>query len=314
MSFSFFYASDLHGAEVLWRKFINAGKFYGVDMLVMGGDVAGKAVVPIERKDGGYSSPQMFGDRLIGADEIPEVEKRVCDMGYYPYVVDSDELDRLLAEPAGIEAVFRNLIIQSFERWVALAEERLAGTDIRLSVMLGNDDEPGLREVLQASPLIEDSESQVVDVGEGFQMVSSGWSNPTPWNSPREMPEEALDKHLAELMPRLDDPSHGILSSHVPPFGTQLDQAPVLDGDLRPIVKGGTMLMDSVGSKAVRNVIERFQPALGLHGHVHESRGVARIGKTLCINPGSVYSDGILRGVLIELNRKGKIHYQLTSG
>jgi Icc-related predicted phosphoesterase len=314
VSVTIFYASDLHGAEVLWRKFVNAGKFYGVDMLVMGGDIAGKAVVPIEKKNGGYLAPQVTGDRLIGGDEVPGVEQRIRDMGYYPYVVDTDELDRLLSEPAGIQGVFRRLIVESFENWVALAEERLANSGIRLSVMLGNDDEPALREVLEASALIEDAESHVVDVGEGFQMVSSGWSNPTPWNSPREMLEEELEKHLSELMQRLDDPARGILSSHVPPYQTQLDQAPVLDENLRPMMKGGTMLMDAVGSKAVRNVIERFHPALSLHGHVHESRGIVRIGKTLCINPGSVYSDGILRGVLVEFGPKGKLHYQLTSG
>ena len=313
-SVTFFYASDLHGAEVLWRKFVNAGKFYGVDMLVMGGDIAGKAVVPLERRNGGYVSPQVFGDRMIAEDEVAAAENRIRDMGFYPYVVDGEELDGLLADPARIEPVFRKLIIEGFERWVAIAEERLAGTNIRLAVMLGNDDEPGLRDVLKASALIEDSETLVIDVGEGFQMVSSGWSNPTPWHSPREMSEEELEKHLSDLMSRIDDPSRGILSSHVPPYGTQLDQAPVLDDNLKPQMRGGTMCMDSVGSKAVRNVIERFHPALSLHGHVHESRGIVRIGKTICINPGSVYSDGILRGVLVELNSKGKVFYQLTNG
>ena len=309
-----FYASDVHGAERLWRKFINAGPFYGVDVLVMGGDVAGKAVMPIERRKGGYLVPRIAGDRLLAESELEAVESRIRDMGFYPYRVEEDELETLKGDPDGIASLFRKVMVESFERWIALAEDRLDGKNINLCVMLGNDDEPALGEVLAASKLVVDAEDGVVDIGDGYQMVSCGWSNPTPWASPREMPEDELEKRLENLILQLADPSRGIVNFHVPPYGTQLDQAPVLDDTLKPVIRGGTMLMESVGSKAVRNVIERFQPAVGLHGHIHESRGTARIGKTVCINPGSVYSEGTLHGVLLEFGGRKGLRYRLTSG
>jgi len=314
MSTMMFYASDVHGAERLWRKFINAGTFYGVSVLVMGGDVAGKAVMPVEHRKGGYLVPRITGDRLLAESELEAVESRIRDMGFYPYRVEEDELALLKDDPGGVASLFRRVMVESFERWIALAEDRLAGTDIRLCVMLGNDDEPALGDVLAASTLAIDAEAGVVDIGDSYQMVSCGWSNPTPWASPREMPEDELEERLENLILQLADPSRGIVNFHVPPYGTQLDQAPVLDDTLKPVIRGGTMLMESVGSKAVRNVIERYQPLVGLHGHIHESRGTARIGKTVCINPGSVYSEGILHGVLLELGGKKGLRYQLTSG
>jgi uncharacterized protein len=314
MSVMLFYASDVHGAERLWRKFINAGPFYGVNVLVMGGDVAGKAVMPLERVKGGYLAPRIAPDRLIDDSELEATESRIRDMGFYPYRVDQDELVALQGDPERVTSLFRKVMVDSFERWIALAEDRLAGTGIRLYVMLGNDDEPALRDVLAASSLAVDAEDEVVDLGEDYEMISCGWSNPTPWASPREMPEDDLEKYLEDQIQKMRDPGRGVFNFHVPPYGTQLDQAPLLDATLKPVVKGGTMLIESVGSKAVRTVIERYQPTLALHGHIHESRGTARIGKTVCINPGSVYSEGILHGVLVELDRKKRMRYQLTSG
>jgi len=59
--------------------------------------------------------------------------------------------------------------------------------------------------------------------------------------------------------------------------------------------------MEPVGSTAVRELIEEYQPPLSLHGHIHESRGKTRIGETIAINPGSVYSEGSLQGAVIDL-------------
>lgn len=314
MSSIVFYASDVHGADVLWRKFVNAGKFYGVNVLVMGGDVAGKAVMPIEKVNGGYSAPRIAGDRLVDESELEGVESRARDLGFYPYRVGRDELEALRDDPEQVAALFRRVMVESFERWMSLAEERLAGTGIRLYVMLGNDDEPALADVLAASSIAVDAEDGVLDLGAGHEMVSCGFSNPTPWHSPRELSEEDLEVRLDGLMRRLKDPAHGVVNFHVPPYGTQLDQAPALDETLKPIVKGGAILTQSVGSTAVRTIIERYQPALGLHGHIHESRGTARIGKTVCINPGSAYSEGVLHGALVELDARKPPRYQLSSG
>jgi Icc-related predicted phosphoesterase len=315
VSSTVYYASDIHGSDLLWRKFVNAGKFYEADVLVMGGDITGKAVVPIVRENGGYRARQIIGDRMAALDELPDLERRVRDMGFYPYVTDPDELAEAARSEGAVEALFRRAMAASLERWLALAEERLAGTDIRLYVMLGNDDEPALDEVLAASPLHVTCEDLPVELREGLQMLSCGMANPTPWASPREMPEDELATHLERLAGELEDPSRAVFNLHVPPKGTAIDQAPELDDTLKPVVRGGSVAMTSAGSAAVRALIERHQPLVALHGHIHESRGAVRVGRTVCINPGSEYAEGVLHGALLVLDkRKGLRNHQLVSG
>jgi uncharacterized protein len=200
-------------------------------------------------------------------------------------------------------------------RWLQLAAERLSGSATRLCVMLGNDDDPALREILAVSPVVVDPEDLVVDLGEGIQMMSCGFANPTPWHSPREMSEELLRAHLEKLVAQLDDPSRAVFNLHVPPIRTSIDTAPVVSADLAPVIQGGAVLMGSAGSEAVRAVIETYQPLISLHGHIHESRGIAKLGRTVCVNPGSEYSEGVLHGALLEFDaKKGLKRYQLTSG
>jgi len=315
VSFTLYYASDVHGSDRLWRKFLNAGAFYRADVLVMGGDITGKAVVPIVRAEGGLRAPEVIGDRLAASDELGEIERLVRDRGFYPDVTDADEIAEAQRSEGAVSELFRRAMTSSLERWMALAEERLAGTGIRLHVMLGNDDEPHLREVLAASPLHVDCEDVVAELPEGLQMVSCGWANPTPWNSPREMPEDELGDHLERLVNDVDDPSRTVFNLHVPPKGTAIDQAPELDDTLKPVVRGGSVAMTSAGSTAVRELIEHYQPVVALHGHIHESRGTVKIGKTVCINPGSEYADGVLHGALCVLDRKkGLRNHQLVSG
>jgi Icc-related predicted phosphoesterase len=305
----------VHGSDLLWRKFVNAGAFYEADVLVMGGDITGKAVVPIVRSDGGFRAPGVIGERLADKDELPQIERLVRDRGFYPYVTDEDELAAVREREGGVDELFRRAMRASLERWMALAEERLAGARVRLYVMLGNDDEPHLREVLKASPLHVDCEDVAAELPEQLQMLSCGHANPTPWNSPRELPEDELDTHLEELAEGLGDPSKAVFNLHVPPIGTAIDQAPELDASLKPVVRGGSVAMTSAGSTAVRKLIERYQPPVALHGHIHESRGSVRIGRTVCINPGSEYGEGILHGALVVLDRKkGLRNHQLVSG
>jgi Icc-related predicted phosphoesterase len=315
VSFKSFYASDIHGSDLLWRKFINAAAFYGVEVLIMGGDVAGKAVIPIVQKKSSYYAPSVEGDKAYSEDELPALERRIRDLGEYPYRMSEDELSAMEQDQQAIDSLFSRIMGETLERWLHLAEERLRGKNIHLYVMLGNDDEPVLRDILARSPLVVDPEDRSVELGEGFQMLSCGFANPTPWHSPREMPEEALQKHLEHLASQLSDPGRSVFNLHVPPIRTSIDTAPVVDDNMSPVIQGGSILMGPAGSQAVRNVIEHYQPLLALHGHIHESRGIARIGKTVCINPGSAYGEGVLHGALFELDkRKGLRRYQLTSG
>jgi uncharacterized protein len=315
VSLTVYYASDIHGADRLWRKFINAGKFYGADVLVMGGDITGKAVVPIIQQNGSLRVPELIGDRIAPREELGALETQIRNRGFYPYLTTEEELAAADGDEQAVAELFHRAMAQSVRAWLKLAEERLDGSGIRLFMMLGNDDEPALQEVLAESPLHVDCEDIPVELGEHIQMLSCGIANITPWNSPRELPEEELAAHLERLAAQLEDPGRSVFNLHVPPKGTALDQAPELDATLKPVVRGGAVAMTSAGSQAVRELIERYQPLVALHGHIHESRGMTKIGRTVCVNPGSEYGEGVLHGALMVLDRKkGLRNHQLVSG
>jgi Icc-related predicted phosphoesterase len=311
-----YFATDIHGSEVCWRKFLNAGKFYGADVLIMGGDVSGKAVVPVVAGPGdGFVVRQFSGDRVLSVAELDQVEAKIRDMGFYPYRTTEAELDQAWNDPAAVQRIFLSMMRETLDRWLGLAAERLAGTGIRLYVMTGNDDPPELRDILGASPAVTETEDQLIDIGEGVTMISCGWSNRTPWDTPREMDDDELEQRIEKMAVQVTEPGRAVFNLHVPPARTAIDLAPALDDTLKPRVRGGAVVMESVGSEAVRRVLERHQPMLGLHGHIHESRGAVRLGKTLAINPGSEYGDGVLRGALVEIDRRhGVKSYQLPSG
>lgn len=316
MSFKCFYASDIHGSDILWRKFINAAAFYKADVLIMGGDVAGKSVIPIIKKGNNtYYAAEIAGERTFTEDEVPALERRIRDLGQYPYRTTEDDIAALHQDQKAVDDLFLRVMTETLERWVRFAEERLRGKGVKLFVMLGNDDEPVMRDVLAHSPMIVDSEDIAVELGDGFQMLSCGFANPTPWHSAREMSEENLLRHLEKLVGELQNPAQAIFNLHVPPIRTAIDVAPRVNDDLSPVIEGGSVAMGSGGSEAVRTIIEKYQPLIALHGHIHESRGIAKLGKTVCINPGSAYGEGVLHGALFELDRKkGLKRFQLTSG
>jgi uncharacterized protein len=311
-----YFATDIHGSEVCWRKFLNAGQFYGADILIMGGDVSGKAVVPVvTNPGGGYIIRQLSGDKILTLAELDQAEARIRDMGFYPYRTTDEELEHTWDDPAAVNSIFMSLMRETLYRWLDLAHDRLAGTGIRLYAMTGNDDPHELKQILRSSPALTETEDRLLDLGEGITMISCGWSNPTPWHTPREMDDDNLERRIEKTAAEVSNPERAIFNLHVPPARTAIDLAPALDESLKPVVKGGAVMMKPVGSEAVRRVLERYQPMLGLHGHIHESRGAIRLGRTLSINPGSEYGDGVLRGALLDLTgRNGVKSYQLPSG
>jgi len=315
MTMRIYFATDIHGSEVCWRKFLNAGQFYHADVLILGGDVTGKAVVPVVAAAGGYRVRQFAGDRVLSAAETAAMETRIMDMGFYPYRTTDDELEEIWDDPAAVHQVFLNVMSETLQRWLNIAEERLSGTGIQLYAMTGNDDPPELQEMLRNSAVLTETEDRLIEVGEGISMVSFGYSNRTPWHTPRELDDDELERRLEKLAAQVRRPERAIFNFHVPPARTAIDKAPALDGSLKPVVKGGTVQMQSVGSEGVRRVLERYEPMLGLHGHIHESRGAIRLGRTLAINPGSEYGDGVLCGALLEVDgKRGVRHYQLPTG
>lgn len=309
-----YYTSDVHGSERCFLKFLNAAKFYGVDTLILGGDLTGKVLVPIVQTDGRWEMTFLGRHEVLrSVEEVEEAEKRIRFNGFYPYRCDPDELARMEADPAYAERIFRRVMRESVERWVRLAEERLRGTGVRCFVMPGNDDEFEIDEVLNRSDVVINPDGAVIEI-DGYQLLSLAWANPTPWNSPRELPEEELAARIERLARELDPHRPVIFNLHCPPYDSTLDSAPQLREDLSIVMVGGQPNLIPVGSRAVRDAIERYQPVLSLHGHIHESRGAVRIGRTLCINPGSAYGEGVLHGALVVLEDDRVASYQLVSG
>jgi Icc-related predicted phosphoesterase len=310
-----YYGSDFHGSSVVWRKFVNAARFYEADVLVMGGDLTGKAIVPIVETERGYRVQGFGPGGLVKAEDLADAEKRIEDVGFYPVRLSESACEELLADQTAMDALFEQVMLRRFKDWLRLADERLRGTGVRVYAQLGNGDLPALQPILDESTLVVNSESHVAELGEGYVMYSCGWTSPTPWLTPREQPEAELEKTLLRLVSGADTESRAVFNFHCPPYSSGLDLAPRLDANLKPVVQAGQVMLEPVGSRAVRTVLEKYQPALGLHGHIHESRGVSRVGRTICLNPGSAYGEGILHGALVTLDkRKGIRDHMLFSG
>ena len=310
-----FFATDIHGSEICWKKFLNAGKFYGAEVLILGGDMTGKALVPIiQRPDGTYKTTLLQQEFILKDEaEVQEMERRVGSRGYYPFRATAEQLAEFEADPAKVDAFFHRQMLAVLEKWLALADERLAGSGRRCFVCPGNDDPFEVDAVVQRAKQVEVAEGKVVELGDGFTMLSTGWSNVTPWKTYRELPEAELAAKIEAMIPPAADMSRLVFNFHCPPYGSNLDEAAEIDENLN-IKEAGRALIP-VGSRAVREAILKYQPLLSLHGHIHEGKGTARLGKTLAINAGSLYEQGVLQGALIDLDRrKGIRNYTLTTG
>jgi uncharacterized protein len=229
-------------------------------------------------------------------------------------MVTPEELRHLSQEEGAVDRRFTTEMISSLDRWLDMADGKLRGGDIPCILNGGNDDIWEIDDVIESSPCVSFGEAKALDLGGGFHMVSMGWTNPTPWDTFREAPEAELAKKIEDVVSKLPDMERTIFNFHAPPYGTGLDEAPALDSSMRP-THGGAV-MKPVGSTAVRDAILAHQPLLSVHGHIHESRGVKRMKRTLAINPGSVYGDGVLQGAVIDLDpKKGKVSkYILVNG
>jgi len=314
-----FFTSDVHGSEKCFKKFLRAGSFYKVDVVILGGDITGKTVVPIlESANAGYTTSYLGEERSIAAGELEGFMETVRDSGGYPYVTSAGELEALSSDKGKLDALFVKLMTESLDRWVKMAEEKLGGSGMQCYIMLGNDDHPDLQRCLAHSQTVVNPENRVINLHDNYVMISTGLSNPTPWNTYREVTEERLSEAVEKMTCQVDSMEKCIFNFHCPPFGA-LDEAPRLertkDGQLKPVLlKGSGIELISVGSTTIRNSIEKYQPLMGLHGHIHEAKGVQTIGRTHCFNPGSEYQEGILRGVVINLDGKRVKGFVFTRG
>jgi uncharacterized protein len=314
-SWRLLYATDFHAGDVVLRKFLNAVAVYEANVAIIGGDLTGKRLAPVIEQPGKGWRAEVLGREETAADsaELEAVVKKIRGLGQYPIVVTGDEYATLLSDADAVARRFEAEALLQVEEWLALAAERLEPLGVPLYVTGGNDDYFSIEKVLDAATYAVNADGKVLEVAPGVEMISCGYGNPTPWPCPRDISEEELRDRLEAMASRLTDPERAIFNLHVPPFGSGLDVCAKLDTSVdppRPLV--GEEI--NAGSTAVRAVIERYHPAIGLHGHIHESGGIARIGPTVCINPGSEYGEGVLRSAVIDYGPDGRpASWQLLS-
>jgi Icc-related predicted phosphoesterase len=311
-----FFASDLHGSNVCFKKFVNSAQFYNADVLVLGGDLTGKAVIPIAEQANGSFLTFQHGESLVlnGKDELDEFVKRQGNIGFYPSVMSEDEYQRLRKDPEAQAALFKQLVLERVREWAQFAADKLKGTGIPLAALPGNDDFREIDDILTQCTHFDFHEMQVCEFTGGYQMLYCGGSTPTPWDTEREYTEAQFVERFAKLLPQVTDMSRCIFNVHVPPFGTALDACPKLDKNLQVVYEMGLPAQIHAGCQTLSDIIKEHQPLLGLHGHIHEGRAKINIGNTICINPGSVYPEGILQGALVTLREGEVIQANLMQG
>jgi Icc-related predicted phosphoesterase len=312
-----YFATDLHASEVCFRKFVAAAAFYKADLLVLGGDLTGKLVTPIVDRGDGTWDVELHGEaRTISGDGLEELERRLADQGVYTSRMDRDRHAELGDDPGKVDALFKELMLERLASWIDHAHAKLGETGVRIITAPGNDDPYEIDDLIRerGGERVLLMEGEVTEIAPGHELLSTGWSNHTPWNTHREFDEPRIREHIDAMAGRLEHPETAIFNIHVPPYDTTLDTAPMLDEDFAVQTSMGNALMQPVGSTAVREALEAHQPLASLHGHVHESGGTVRIGRTVAINAGSEYSDGILHGVLLTVGGGRLVRYQATTG
>ena len=164
-AFALYYASDVHGWDQCWRKFLGAGRFYQVNALLMGGDLTGKAVVPdparrrwlvlhrVPRRD---PQRQRRGGpvRAHGGDppqrHVPVGRDRRRDR------------TPARADPAARAELLERVMLDELRRWVVLADERMPPLGIEVFAMAGNDDPWSCDSVLESAEHLVSCDLRVV--------------------------------------------------------------------------------------------------------------------------------------------------------
>lgn len=311
------YGSDFHGSEAVFRKFISAGLQYKANILIVGGDVTGKAMIPVIHQGGSHYLAYLFGAEQVATnhdDELEKVKKTISNVGFYPITLEKDEAEELETNPDKMAARFEREMCQRVREWLTLAEEKLVPQNISMYFMAGNDDLPSIDETIAEFEHIHDPDMKHFLLNDGYELVGNSNANMTPWTCARDIEEDELGKKMEILAGMIQNPGRTIAVLHVPPFASGLDTCPDLDKELKIITQGGQVVMKPAGSPAIKAFIEKVQPMLTLHGHIHESPGHVRIGRTLSINAGSEYAEGIMKAAIVNLeNGKVKGHMLISA-
>jgi uncharacterized protein len=316
-----FYACDIHGSEPTYRKFLNAAKFYEVDALVFGGDLMGKLLIPIVREADGTYRARLQGQNhhIRGDGEMERFKRTLQTLGFYWQEMDPDEYRTYEGQQDRIDTLFDVLAKERLADWVALAEERLEGSGVRAYLCGGNDDTDEVLTALDEAPRdrVVSAENRVVPIDDEHVLVTVGYSTPTPWQTPREKTEPEIAEVIEKVVAEVPDPSRAVFNFHCPPLDSSLDTCLKLDASVwppTPVIENRQPVYYGAGSQAVTDALRRYQPTVGLHGHIHESRGMNRYGRTPAFNPGSEYGEGVLRGLIVAIRGGEVVGQQFTSG
>jgi len=309
-----FFACDAHGSVPVLRKMVKVHEAYNCDVVMMCGDLTGKAIVPIiEEKPGlWWSSPWGKKEKYKSSQDVDQAKKAYEKRGFYWFLTTPGELTELQSNRDKVNELFTELMMERMREWLRLIEEKVPD-DVTVVACPGNDDSPAIDELIKASSRIAYPLGTVVNIDENHAMITCEWVNTTPWKTPRECADEELRSKLQKEFNRVETHENLICNFHAPPYGTRIDLAPKVDEKLRVKVRFGTPDMVPVGSKSVRELLEKYQPLLGLHGHIHESAGLEYIGRTLCVNPGSAYMQGMLNAFVIDLPKKSNEKVELLN-
>jgi Icc-related predicted phosphoesterase len=308
-------AADFHGSNAAFRKFLGAIRQHAPQHAIITGDLTGKAIVPIIR-DGTRYEGWLFGNRevLETEAELERFRTKVGDVGMYDHVCDAEEAHALEGDPDRLHALFVEKMNARLAGWLTLAAEILQPLGVPMWVIPGNDDDLSVDPVLAAADYVRNVDHQVIELDEHHELVSLGDTSMTPWECPRDYPESHMVPTVKGLFEQVRNPAGAIVNMHCPPRDTSIDQAPKLNDRLEIEFEAGQVLMTSAGSAAIRTGLEALQPLLSLHGHIHEARGTHRIGRTLCLNPGSEYAEGIMKAAIVNLEPERVKGYLLISG
>ena len=298
------FISDIHSSLSIWEKALDYCANHNVELLILSGDHDGKLFIPIvSTSEGCYAK---LHEQSYSFNDINEVKQFRYDKslyGIYSKEMEITEVEKLRNDSAYLENVFHDVILEHMTMLMNLLTSKILPPNLKIIVSLGNDDPYYLDD------LINKYQTDQILIGinncfyiDEYCVVNFEYTQPTPWETPRELSENIIEKKIDTLL-MLNRSEYYLFNFHCPPYNTLIDCAPKIDKNFKPVIRGGELVNSHVGSKAIRRIIEKYQPICSLHGHVHESPGKFNINKTICFNPGSEYERGILRGYIIEIDK-----------
>lgn len=316
MMYRILYGSDLHGSNAYFRKFIAAAMQYKANALMVGGDVTGKAMSPIIHQGGGRYIGHLFGrkEEITTTQELEKFKVTVGNVGFYPIVLEKDEAEAMEKDPKMLNKRFEQEMVGRVGEWMALFEEKLAPQKLTMYFMPGNDDLFSIDAEIAMYPHVKNPDMTCIKLDSGNELVGLSYCNMTPWACERDIEEPQMEEKLNKLAGMMEKPETAIAMLHCPPHDSGIDVCPELDKNIKIVTTGGQVIMKPAGSTAVRGFIEKVQPMLGLHGHIHEAPGHTHIGRTLCINAGSEYAEGIMKAAIINIEGDKVKGHLLISG